>query len=132
MQTDYPKDLRYTEEHEWVGPVGGGLYAVGITAHAAEQLGDVTYVELPKVDREVSKGEAAAAVESVKAASDVYAPVSGRVAEVNDLLEGAPETVNRDAHGDGWFFKLADVKAAEFEALMTAEQYEAFLQEHEA
>lgn len=131
MQTDYPKDLRYTEEHEWVGPIGGGIYAVGITAHAAEQLGDVTYVELPEVDRELAKGEAAAAVESVKAASDVYAPVAGKVAEINDALESAPETVNHDPHGDGWFFRLSDVSAKEFESLMTAEQYAAFVQEHE-
>lgn len=132
MQTDYPKELRYTQEHEWIGPIEGGLYAVGITAHAADQLGDVTYVELPGVDRELGAGDAAASVESVKAASDVYSPVAGHVAETNDRLEGTPELVNSDPHGDGWFFRLSDVSAKQFEGLMTADQYVAFLREHEA
>lgn len=130
MQTDFPKHLKYTREHEWIGPVEGGLYAVGITAHAAEQLGDVTFVELPAAEKEFAQGDAAAAVESVKAASDVYAPVRGTVAAVNDRLDDAPDLVNQSPYEEGWFFKLSNVDAAELDALMSADEYAAYVQEH--
>lgn len=121
-----PKKLRYTKDHEWIGR-DGDLYAVGITDYAQDQLGDVTYVELPEAGRKVAAEEETAVVESVKAASDVYAPVAGTVAAVNEALEARPELVNQDPYGEGWFFKLRDVKASEVEALMDASEYDAFL-----
>lgn len=124
----YPENARYTKEHEWIRP-DGDLYVVGITAHAADQLGDVTYVELPEVGATVSAGDEAGAVESVKAASDVYAPVSGTIVETNATLDDAPETVNSSPHEDGWFFKLAEVDPTEFSALMDAVSYTAYLDE---
>lgn len=123
-----PKNCHYTEEHEWVR-LDGDSAIVGITAYAAEQLGDVTYVEVPKPGMKVKAGDAAASVESVKAASDVYAPIGGTVSEVNASLEANPELVNQSAFEDGWFFKLTDVNRAEVEALMDAAAYEQFLSE---
>lgn len=124
----YPEHLRYSESHEWVRD-DGGTYVVGITDFAAEQLGDITYVELPEVGEEFAQGGDAATVESVKAASDVYAPLGGRVIEVNKALEDTPEAVNAGPYTDGWFFKLADVDAAEFAELMNAAAYETFVKE---
>lgn len=123
-----PQHLKYTEDHEWIRD-DGDVFTVGITDFAAEQLGDITYVELPEVELEVAQHEEIATVESVKAASDVFSPVGGRVVEVNTALEDKPEIVNSSPYQDGWFFKLADVSAAEFDQLMTAEQYEAYLKE---
>lgn len=125
-----PSMLRYTEEHEWVGEEGG-LYVVGITDHAQAALGDITYVELPEADVDVSVAEEIAVVESVKAASDVYAPVSGRIVEVNHALDNMPELVNQDPYGKGWFFKMDDVDPAEFGDLMDADDYAAYLAENE-
>ncbi len=122
----FPDDLMYTEDHEWVRD-DGGEYTVGITAYAAEQLGDVTYVEFPESGMEVGRGETVATVESVKAAEDVYAPVAGHVAEVNEALEGEPELVNRDPYGDGWFFRMEEVKASDLKRLMNAEAYTQFV-----
>ncbi len=122
----YPKNLKYTKDHEWVR-AEGDIYVVGITAFAAEQLGDVTYVELPKIGKEVTQGATAAAVESVKAASDVYAPVGGRVCEVNETLGDSPEAVNTSPYDEGWFFKLERVDAAELTKLMDAVAYEKFV-----
>lgn len=122
-----PESLRYTKDHEWIGPEGA-LYVVGITDHAQEQLGDITYIELPAVGREVKAHDAVAAVESVKAASDVYAPVGGRIASVNASLEAQPELVNQEPYGQGWFFKLDGVNAAEVNALMDAAAYAAYLE----
>jgi glycine cleavage system H protein len=119
--------IRYTREHEWVR-LDGDVATVGITGHAQQQLGDVVYVELPDIGRHVEKGEEAAVVESVKAASEVYAPVSGEVVAVNDSLEGAPGTVNEDAEGNGWFLKLKIADGAELENLMTEEQYKNYLE----
>tara|TARA_R110000744_G_scaffold86490_1_gene169032 strand:+ start:138 stop:509 length:372 start_codon:yes stop_codon:yes gene_type:complete len=115
----------YTEDHEWVS-VDGDKGKVGITAYAAEQLGDVVFVETPDVGKTVKKGDDMAVVESVKAASDVYAPVSGDVVEANGALADAPETVNESPEGDGWFcvIKLAD--AGELDGLMDAGAYAAF------
>ncbi len=126
----YPDDVYYTEDHEWIRD-DGGEYVVGITAFAVEQLGDITFAELPEVGADVVKGEAVGTVESVKAASDVYAPVAGRVSEINDALETQPELVNQDPYGEGWFYKMEDVRASEVKKLMDAAAYEAFVQEQE-
>jgi len=125
-----PEQLKYTEDHEWIGNESGGQYVVGITGYAQEQLGDITYVELPEVGREVRQHEETAVVESVKAVGEVYAPVSGRVSGVNKALETQPELVNKDPLGAGWFFTLEDVDTAQVETLMSLEEYEAFLREN--
>lgn len=124
----YPEELRYTEEHEWIRD-DGGVFTVGITSFATEQLGDVTYVELPEIGRVVEVGEETAVVESVKAASDIFAPTSGEIADVNDALEVTPELVNTDPYGEGWFFKLKEIDASELNALMDAAAYEDYCAE---
>ena len=120
-------EIRFTDQHEWVR-VEGDVATIGITDYAQEQLGDVVYVELPEVGREVEQGDEAAVVESVKAASEVYAPVSGKVVEVNGDLEGAPGGINEDAMGRGWFVKLKISDKAELSKLMDEEAYKAFLE----
>jgi glycine cleavage system H protein len=117
---------RYTKDHEYVR-VEGDSAVVGISDYAQEQLGDVVYVELPAVGKTLDKGAEAAVVESVKAASEVYAPVSGEVVEVNGDLEGAPGAINEDPAGKGWFLKLKLRDPAELDALMTEEQYQEFV-----
>ena len=117
---------RYTKDHEWVR-LDGDTATVGISKHAAEQLGDVVFVELPEVGKRVEKGGEAAVVESVKAASEVYAPVSGEVVEVNPALTDAPQTVNESAEGDGWFLKLRVVNRSELDDLMDEAAYKAYL-----
>lgn len=117
---------RYTKDHEYIR-VEGDAAVVGISDYAQEQLGDVVYVELPEVGKALEKGGEAAVVESVKAASEVYAPASGEVVEVNGALEGAPGTVNEDPAGKGWFLKLKLKDPSELEDLMTEEQYRAFV-----
>lgn len=117
----------YTKDHEWVR-VEGEVGTVGISEHAQGQLGDVVFVELPEVGREVAKGEQAAVVESVKAASEVYAPVGGEVVERNDRLEATASLVNEAAEGDGWFFKLRLKDPAEVEALMDRAAYETYVE----
>lgn len=119
--------LRFSRDHEWVS-VDGDVATIGISDYAQEQLGDVVYVELPEIGKTLEKGGEAAVVESVKAASEVYAPVSGEVIAVNDDLEGTPATVNEDPQGRGWFLKLRIANAAEIEDLMTAAQYKDFLE----
>ena len=101
-----PSELKYTQEHEWVSVEDNGTATVGITDHAQQELGDLVFVELPEVGATFAAGDAAAVVESVKAASDIYAPVSGEVVEVNDDLADNPETINNDAFGEGWIFRL--------------------------
>lgn len=115
----------YTEDHEWIS-VDGDIGTVGISPYAAGQLGDVVFVELPDVGTEFDKGDEAAVVESVKAASEVYAPVAGEVTETNATLEDAPETVNASADGDGWFIKMKISDASELEGLMNEEAYKAY------
>lgn len=115
----------YTEDHEWIS-VEGGTATVGITDYAQAQLGDIVFVELPAPGTTVSKGGEAAVVESVKAASDVFAPVTGTVSEANGALEGDPALVNSAPEGAGWFFKLTLADAAELEGLMNAEGYKAY------
>jgi glycine cleavage system H protein len=117
---------RYTKEHEWIR-LDGDTALVGITEHAQSQLGDVVYVELPAVGKKVAAGDEAAVVESVKAASEVYAPAGGEVVAVNDALADAPATVNEDAEGKGWFLKLKLADPAEIEKLMTAQQYKDYV-----
>lgn len=118
--------MRFTKDHEWVA-VEGDVATVGITAYAAEQLGDVVFVEVPEVGKTVKQGDGLAVVESVKAASDVYAPVSGEVVEANTALGDAPETVNAVPEAGGWFAKLKLSNPSEVEALMDRDAYEAFL-----
>ncbi len=120
-------DKRYTKDHEWV-VLDGDIATVGITDHAQEQLGDVVHVELPDPDREVAANEACAVVESVKAASDVYAPLAGTVVEINETIVEDPAIVNSDAEGEGWFFKLELDDVESFEELMDEEAYEEYLE----
>ena len=119
---------RYTRDHEWIR-LDGGIATVGITHHAQDQLGDVVFVELPEAGRKAAKGEAVAVVESVKAASDIYAPVAGEVTEVNAALADQPALVNEDAEGKAWFFRLKVADAKELEALMDRAAYEAFVKD---
>src|SRR5262245_15593216 len=112
-----PKDLRYTESHEWLKRESDGTYSVGITDHAQEQLGDIVFVEPPKAGRKVAKGEAVGVVESVKAASDIYAPVAGEIVAANAELSKAPEQVNSDAYG-AWMFRIKPDNAGDVEKLL--------------
>ncbi len=123
--SEIPADLKYTKTHEWVRDNGDGTVTVGITDHAQELLGDVVYVELPEVGAKVTIEEACAVVESVKAASDIYAPVSGEVAEVNDLLEDEPGTINSDPYGEGWLFSIELSDPGELDGLLDADGYAA-------
>ena len=118
--------MRFTKDHEWV-EVEGDVATIGITAYAAEQLGDVVFVETPEIGKAVKQGEGLAVVESVKAASDVYAPVSGEVVEVNPELPDVPETVNAEPEKDGWFARIKLSNPAELDALMDRAAYEQFL-----
>jgi glycine cleavage system H protein len=117
-----PQDLRYTETHEWCR-LENGLVTVGITHHAQELLGDLVYVELPELEQTVSVGQELCVVESVKAASDVYAPLAGRVIAINTALEKSPELVNQDPYGAGWLFKLQVTDVHALDNLYTAENY---------
>jgi glycine cleavage system H protein len=123
-----PAELRYTKDHEWAKP-DGNRYRIGITAYAQEQLGDVVFVELPKVGAKVTAKQSFGVVESVKAVSDLFAPLSGEVVEVNAELAGAPQVVNQDPYGKGWMIVIAPSKAAEWSELLSAAQYEEFLKE---
>ena len=118
-----PDDLRYTANHEWVRLGSGPTARVGITDYAAEQLGDVVYVSLPQVGEEVAVDDACAEVESTKSVSDVFSPASGVVTAVNELLNGAPETINADPYGDGWLFELELTDPEELDDLMDADEY---------
>lgn len=126
-----PSDLRYTKSHEWLRNEGDGTVTIGITEHAQELLGDLVFVDLPEAGATVEAGSDCAVVESVKAASDVYSPVSGEVTEVNEALDGAPETINEDAFGGGWMFKVKLSDPAELDALLDAEAYAALVAEEE-
>ncbi len=122
-----PKELKYRDTHEWIR-VEGDLAVVGITDYAQGELGDVVYVELPEVGRKVQAGEAVAVIESVKTASDIYAPVSGEIVEVNEALGEHPEKVNEDPYGEGWLFKIRMERPEELEALLDAEGYAKLLE----
>ena len=123
MSNDVPTELRYTKSHEWVRLEDDGTATVGITDHAQELLGDLVFVELPEVGTQVGAGAECAVVESVKAASDVYSPVTGEVIEVNEVLAESPETINGDAYEEGWIFRVRLADPAELEALMDADAY---------
>ena len=118
-----PAELKYAKSHEWARLEEDGTVTVGITEHAQEALGDVVYIETPSVGDAIAGGDQAGVVESVKAASDIYAPISGEVIAVNDVLEDAPETVNSDPYNDGWFFKLKPEDTSELDALLSADEY---------
>lgn len=122
--SDIPKELRYTKSHEWVRVMEDGHLEVGITDHAQEMMGDMVFVELPEVGSAVNAGEDCAVVESVKAASDVYAPVSGDIVEINDSLSDNPETVNKQPYQDGWMFRMRPADDSEVDGLLDAQTYE--------
>jgi len=122
--------MRYTKEHEWVR-LEGRTATVGISNYAQEQLGDVVFVELPDIGKTLAKGDEAAVVESVKAASEIYSPMSGEVIEVNEALDGDPGKVNTDAEGEAWFLKLKVVDDSEFDELMDEIEYKEFLEEEQ-
>jgi glycine cleavage system H protein len=122
----YPDSLRYTKEHEWVR-VEGGIGTIGITDHAQHELGDIVYVDLPKVGAQVEQGKTLGSVESVKAVSDIYAPVSGEVVEINEALAQAPEKLNQDPHGEGWLARIRVAAPGQIDQLMTAAQYEDYV-----
>lgn len=119
-----PSELKYASSHEWARLEEDGTVTVGISDHAQEALGDVVFVELPEVGDTLAAADDAGVVESVKAASDIYAPIAGEVIAVNALLEDAPETVNSDPYNDGWFYKLQPADLSEMEKLLSAEDYE--------
>jgi len=121
--SNIPSELKYATSHEWVRNEGDGVVTIGITEHAQGLLGDMVFVELPDVGDQISTGDDVAVAESVKAASDIYAPISGEVVEVNEDLEDSPELVNSDAFGDGWLFKVKVDDAGELDNLLDAEGY---------
>jgi glycine cleavage system H protein len=129
--SNVPEELKYTKDHEWVRDNGDGTVTVGITDHAQEALGDLVFVEIPEVGARVAAGDACAVVESVKAASDVYSPLTGAVTETNETLGDAPETINEDAYGEGWIFKLKLDDLASLGSLLDAEAYTRLLEEEE-
>jgi len=124
------KDARYTKEHEWVRKEGE-LFVYGISDHAQDQLSDIVYLEPPEVDDRFAQGDTIGVVESVKAASDLYMPMGGEIVEVNDALEDAPEIMNSDPYGEAWIIKFKASDPAEFDQLMSPEDYEKFAQEEE-
>ncbi len=127
--SNIPAELKYASSHEWVRKEADGSYTVGISEHAQELLGDMVFVELPEVGDTVSAGEDCAVAESVKAASDIYSPLSGEVIAVNESLEDSPELVNSDAYGDGWFFRVMPSDETEVDDLLDADGYQAVIDE---
>ena len=125
--SNIPTELRYAKSHEWVRIEEDGSLVVGISDHAQDQLGDVVYVELPEIGQVLSIGDEAGVVESVKAASDVYSPVSGEVIEINPLLEDDPEMINTQPYEDGWFYKLQPSDSVELDDLMNSDSYCEFI-----
>jgi len=124
---DKSADKRYTKEHEWI-VLDGDIATIGITDHAQEQLGDLVHIELPELERTVAEGESCAVVESVKAASDIYAPLAGKVVEINETIVEDPSIVNSDAEGEGWFFRIELDDPATFETLLDQDGYDEFLE----
>lgn len=131
MSSTIPTELKYTSSHEWVQAEGEGVYRVGITEHAQELLGDMVFVDLPDVGTQVAMGDDCAVAESVKAASDIYAPLSGEIVAVNDALEGQPELVNSAPYADGWLFSIKASDENELNDLLDATAYQALLEEDE-
>jgi glycine cleavage system H protein len=126
-----PTDRRYAKSHEWIKDEGDGSLTIGITDHAQELLGDLVFVDLPEVGQALEAGSDCAVVESVKAASDVYSPISGEVIAVNETLDETPETINEDAFGEGWMFKIKPTDMSELDSLLDADGYDALLTEEE-
>jgi glycine cleavage system H protein len=124
----YPDDFRYTKEHEWVS-VDGAVGTIGITDHAQHELGDIVYVDLPKVGASISQGSTVGSVESVKAVSDIYSPVTGEVVEANGMLAETPEKLNEDPHGAAWLVKVRLSAPDEIKSLLTAEEYRTYIGE---
>lgn len=124
-----PPELKYTESHEWISVEADGTVRIGITDHAQEALGDLVFVELPTVEDTMDQGDPCAVVESVKAASDIYAPITGEVVAINEELEDNPGVINADPYGDGWLFQLTPTDLTELEGLLDAEAYEESLEE---
>lgn len=129
MSKSNPTDRLYSKDHEWVKDLGDGTALIGITDYAQDMLTDIVFVELPPIGKKVEKGEPVAVVESVKSVSDVYAPISGEVIDINNVLEEAPEVINRDAFGEGWIAKLKISHQEELQSLMDAVTYDALIQE---
>ena len=127
----YPENFRYTKEHEWV-LVEGDAGTIGITDHAQHELGDIVYVDLPKVGAHLEKGKTLGSVESVKAVSDIYSPLSGEIIETNDALAAAPETLNESPHGNGWLVKIRLSAPTEVQALLSAADYGKYVAEEES
>ena len=125
--SDFPAELKYAETHEWVSLEDDGTVVVGITDHAQDALGDIVYVELPEVGANADSGGEVAVVESVKAASDIYSPVSGEIVEINSALEDQPETVNQSPYGDGWLFRVKLADPEDIESLMDADGYKSMI-----
>ena len=125
--SDFPAELKYAETHEWVRTEDDGTVVVGITDHAQDALGDIVYVELPEVGASADSGGEVAVVESVKAASDIYSPVSGEIVEINSALEDQPETVNQSPYGDGWLFRVKLAEPEDIQNLMDADAYKAMI-----
>ncbi len=125
--SNIPADLKYVASHEWLRLEADGTITVGITDHAQDALGDVVFVELPEVGTTVEADQEIAVVESVKAASDVYAPISGEIVEINEELVDSPELANEDPYGKAWFFKVKPANPADYDSLMSAEEYESSL-----
>ena len=121
--SNYPEDLKYTSEHEWVRSGNGNTVRVGVTEYAVDQLGDIVYVSLPTVGEAVSAGDACGELESTKSVSDLFCPVSGPVSAVNEQLTGTPETINGDPYGDGWLFEVEIDEEADLESLLDADSY---------
>jgi len=127
--SNVPTDLKYAASHEWIRDEGNGEYLVGISEHAQELLGDMVFVELPDIGDSVSAGDDVAVAESVKAASDIYAPIGGEIIAVNEELEDSPELVNSDPYGDGWLFRIKADDASELDNLLDAEGYSASIED---
>lgn len=127
--SNVPAELKYSKEHEWLRKEADGTYTVGITEHAQELLGDMVFVDLPEVGATVAAGDDCAVAESVKAASDIYAPISGEIVAVNETLGDAPEQVNSEPYGEGWIFKIKASDEAEVDALLSATAYAALLED---
>ncbi len=127
--SNIPAELKYTTTHEWIRHDGDGVVTIGITEHAQELLGDLVHVDMPEEGDDIATGDDAACVESVKAASDVYAPLTGSIVEINEDLEDSPELINSDPYGDGWLFKMKVEDISELDSLLDAEGYEGSVEE---
>jgi len=129
--SDIPGDLKYTKTHEWIQIMDDGTITVGVSDHAQDLLGDMVFIELPELNTSYNAGDDCAVVESVKAASDIYSPISGEVIAVNESLTDAPELVNKEPYGEGWIFKMQPEERGEIENLMSASEYEEYAESEE-